>query len=119
MLCKYQNCTNPSCAFRHEDADGNPIPPPALTALKEKSKPTPIKTEAPRAPMSDGEDGDGDGDAEDVEVVVSSKSLMDGPLDDSKIERMCRYGERCTRRKSTQEPTEMVDPNLPCSRLQV
>ena len=44
------------------------------------------------APSSDNEDGD-------MEVVVSSKSLMDGALDDSKGEKPCRYGDGCTRRK--------------------
>ena len=87
MLCKYQNCTNPSCQFRHEDAEGNPIPPPALTAAKAKEAKAVVNNAADH---SDNEDGD-------VEVVMSSKSLMDGPLDDSKGERQCRYGERCTR----------------------
>lgn len=90
MLCKYLNCTNPSCQFRHEDAAGNPIPPPALTAIKNsKSKPVSIVHPAD-AGMSDNEDGD-------MEVVMSSKSLMDGALDDKKTERPCRFGERCTR----------------------
>lgn len=31
LLCKFQHCTNPSCQFRHEDANGNPIAPPALS----------------------------------------------------------------------------------------
>ena len=44
------------------------------------------------APGSDNEDGD-------VEVVMSSKSLMDGALDDTKAEVICRYGDRCTRRE--------------------
>lgn len=30
VLCKYPVCTNPSCQYRHEDAQGNAIPPPAL-----------------------------------------------------------------------------------------
>lgn len=30
LLCKFQHCTNPACQFRHEDAAGNPIAPPAL-----------------------------------------------------------------------------------------
>lgn len=30
LLCKFQHCTNPACQFRHEDAEGNPIAPPAL-----------------------------------------------------------------------------------------
>ena len=98
MLCKFQNCTNPSCAFRHEDADGNPIPPPALTASKVKKEIKVVKVEVP-APSSDNEDGD-------MEVVVSSKSLMDGPLEDATGERPCRYGERCTRRQSTPTPVE-------------
>lgn len=90
MLCKYLNCTNPSCQFRHEDANGNSIPPPALSAMK-KSKPTPVAIVHPAdAGMSDNEDGD-------MEVVMSSKSLMDGPLDDKKADRQCRFGERCTR----------------------
>lgn len=41
---------------------------------------------------SDNEDGD-------VEVVMSSKGLMDGALDDSRKDMPCRYGERCTRRE--------------------
>ncbi|ORX36581.1 hypothetical protein BD324DRAFT_626414 [Kockovaella imperatae] len=96
MLCKYQNCTNPSCAFRHEDAEGNPVPPPALTAMKStKGRPTKVEPAKTTGATSDGEDGEGD--AEDVEVVVSSKNLMDGALDDTKAEKVCRYGERCTR----------------------
>lgn len=90
MLCKYQNCTNPSCQFRHEDAQGNAIPPPALTAAKlaKSNPPPPVDTS-----MSDNEDND-------VEVVMTSKSLMDGPLDEKTGEKMCRYGERCTRGES-------------------
>jgi hypothetical protein len=45
-------------------------------------------------PISDNEDGDGD-----MEVVMTHKGLMDGALDDSKPEKACRYGERCTRRE--------------------
>jgi len=32
---------------------------------------------------------------------MSSKGLMDGPLDDKISEKQCRYVERCTRRMST------------------
>ncbi|OCF33019.1 hypothetical protein I316_05357 [Kwoniella heveanensis BCC8398] len=85
LLCKYQNCTNPSCPFRHEDAAGNPIPPPALSAAKAAKE-----AKAAAAPSSDNEDGE-------FEVVMSHKGLMDGALDDSKKEVACRYGERCTR----------------------
>nr|XP_019011077.1 uncharacterized protein I206_04385 [Kwoniella pini CBS 10737]OCF49858.1 hypothetical protein I206_04385 [Kwoniella pini CBS 10737] len=92
LLCKYQNCTNPSCPFRHEDENGNPIPPPALTASK-TSKPK-IQPVSVAAPSSDNEDDGGDGD---VEVVMSHKGLMDGALDDTKKEVSCRYAERCTR----------------------
>lgn len=98
-MCKYQNCTNPSCAFRHEDAEGNPIPPPALTAAKAAKEAKAKKAEeiaSGAGEVSDGDDGD-------VEVVLSSKSLMDGPLDDSKREVTCRYGERCTRREFGQQ----------------
>ncbi|WVR06954.1 hypothetical protein IAU60_003990 [Kwoniella sp. DSM 27419] len=84
LLCKYQNCTNPSCPFRHQDAEGNPIPPPALTAAKAKA------AKPPPAPSSDNEDGE-------FEVVMSHKGLMDGALEDSRKEVACRYGERCTR----------------------
>ncbi|WWC89218.1 uncharacterized protein L201_004136 [Kwoniella dendrophila CBS 6074] len=92
LLCKYQNCTNPSCPFRHEDEEGNPIPPPALTASKTtKPKIAPVPAVAP---SSDNEDNDGDGD---VEVVMTHKGLMDGALDDTRKEVSCRYGERCTR----------------------
>ncbi|KAL7421598.1 mRNA-binding protein nab2 [Cryptotrichosporon argae] len=80
MLCKYQNCINPTCQYRHEDAAGNAIPPPGLTAIKSKARP---------APSSDGED--------DVEVVVSAKRAMDGVLSDIKVLKACRYGEKCTR----------------------
>lgn len=65
LLCKFQHCTNPSCQFRHEDANGNPIAPPAL------SNPAPS--------------------------AEASKPSLDSALDDSKVERPCRYGERCTR----------------------
>ncbi|KAK4687339.1 nuclear polyadenylated RNA-binding protein NAB2, partial [Tremellales sp. Uapishka_1] len=81
LLCKFQHCTNPSCAFRHEDAEGNAIPPPALTAAKEGKAPAP-------APSSDGED---------VEIVGTSGNAMDGVLDDAKSTRTCRFGERCTK----------------------
>ncbi|WRT66486.1 uncharacterized protein IL334_003445 [Kwoniella shivajii] len=94
LLCKYLNCTNPSCPFRHEDAEGNPIPPPALTASKApKTKIVPVPV---AAPSSDNEDGDGDGDG-DMEVVMSHRGLMDGALDDTRKEISCRYGDRCTR----------------------
>ena len=85
MLCKYQNCTNPACPYRHEDASGNPIPPPALTKAV---KPPPKSVDA----SSDVDDGD-------IEVVMTSKSLLDGPLDDAKKAVPCRFGERCTRRE--------------------
>ncbi|WWD17198.1 hypothetical protein CI109_101636 [Kwoniella shandongensis] len=85
LLCKYQNCTNPSCPFRHEDASGNPIPPPALTASKTAKKAVDLP-----AHSSDNEDGE-------MEVVMSSKGLMDGALEDTRKEVSCRYGERCTR----------------------
>ncbi|WVF71284.1 hypothetical protein IAT40_006087 [Kwoniella sp. CBS 6097] len=85
LLCKYQNCTNPSCPFRHEDAAGNPIPPPALTAAKAAKE-----ARAAPAPSSDNEDGE-------FEVVMSHKGLMDGALDDTKKDVACRYAERCTR----------------------
>ncbi|WVO22115.1 uncharacterized protein IAS62_003440 [Cryptococcus decagattii] len=49
LLCKYQNCNNLSCPFRHEDADGNPAPPPALA---KNNKPTVAK-----APASSSDDG--------------------------------------------------------------
>jgi len=104
MLCKYLNCTNPSCAFRHEDAEGNPIPPPALAAAKAakeaKAKSLEVAKIEVIQPSSDNEDGD-------VEVVVSSKSLMDGALDVSKAERQCRYGERCTRREWSRRTGEL------------
>lgn len=38
VLCKFPVCTNPSCQFRHEDAEGNQIPPPALTRTLNKPK---------------------------------------------------------------------------------
>lgn len=88
MLCKYQNCTNPACPFRHEDAEGNAVPAPALT--KAKSASTVKPKVAPVDASSDNEDGD-------IEVVMTSKSLLDGPLDDTKKAVPCRYGERCTR----------------------
>ena len=99
MLCKFQNCTNPSCAFRHEDAEGNPIPPPALTNPKAFNVPgSNVVAEAPASTFvtapSSVTAGSDDGD---VEVVMSSKSLMDGALEDKPSQRPCRYGERCTR----------------------
>jgi len=95
LLCKYQHCSNPSCPFRHENADGNPIPPPALTAAKQAkeaaaSKPVVIAPPLPVNAGSDNEDGD-------VEVVMSSRGLMDGALDEGKADKACRYGDRCTR----------------------
>lgn len=88
LLCKYQNCTNPACPFRHEDAEGNAIPPPALSAARGK------KVSA----SSDNEDGD-------IEVVMT-KNTMDGALDDSKTVTACRFGDRCTRRKSKRDKAD-------------
>lgn len=82
LLCKYQNCNNPSCPFRHEDADGNPVPPPALT---KSNKPTVVK-----APASSSDDGS-------VEVINSHRDLLDGQLADGPKMIQCRFGDRCTR----------------------
>jgi len=91
LLCKYQNCANPSCPFRHEDEAGSPIPPPALTAAKAaKEKPAKVVEKVEINANSDNEDGE-------MEVVMTHKGLMDGALDDSKSEKQCRYAERCTR----------------------
>ncbi|CAK9782445.1 hypothetical protein CC85DRAFT_287312 [Cutaneotrichosporon oleaginosum] len=79
ILCKFQHCTNPACQYRHEDAEGNYIPPPALS-----------KKEA-----NDGAGAHDDTAVDDVEVVI--KGGLDAPLDDKPQERPCRYGERCTR----------------------
>lgn len=92
LLCKYQNCTNPSCPFRHEDESGKSIPPPALSASK-KARTIPAQAPVVPSASSDNEDGD-------VEVVMTSKNLMHEALDDSKPKAPCRYGERCTRRES-------------------
>ncbi|ODN82084.1 hypothetical protein L202_02399 [Cryptococcus amylolentus CBS 6039] len=84
ILCKYQNCTNPSCPFRHEDANGNPIPPPALAGKAATNGNGAIVP----APSSD--DGS-------VEVITSHKTLMNSSLDDGPRVVQCRYAERCTR----------------------
>ncbi|GMK57867.1 hypothetical protein CspeluHIS016_0407010 [Cutaneotrichosporon spelunceum] len=78
VLCKFQqHCTNPACQYRHEDAEGNFIPPPALN----------------NKDMNTGTQDDSRDD--DLEVVV--KTSLDAPLDNSPQERPCRYGDRCTR----------------------
>ncbi|BEI86627.1 hypothetical protein CcaverHIS002_0609140 [Cutaneotrichosporon cavernicola] len=79
VLCKFQHCTNPSCQYRHEDADGNFIPPPALSKKD--------------ANVNTGTEDEGRDD--EIEVVV--KTGLDAPLDNSPQERPCRYAERCTR----------------------
>ncbi|WVQ72454.1 hypothetical protein IAR50_002006 [Cryptococcus sp. DSM 104548] len=84
LLCKYQNCTNPSCPFRHEDANGNAIAPPALA---NKAATNGNSTAVP-APSSD--DGS-------VEIVTSHRTLMNSSLDDTPKVVQCRYAERCTR----------------------
>lgn len=76
MLCKYQNCTNPTCQFRHEDADGNFIPPPAQTK-------TPNRVSLPATSDSSNE--------------VVMKPSLDVALDNTSTARPCRYAERCTR----------------------
>lgn len=73
MLCKFQNCNNPSCPFRHEDAQGNVVPPPAL-AHPERAK----KVDEP-------------------EVNGKSKGLLDGPLESSAFARPCKFGAACGR----------------------
>lgn len=91
VLCKFQNCTNPACQFRHEDEAGNFIPPPALSK----------KVSMPSLP-SGSEDGD-------PEVVV--KAGLDAPLEDGTTQRPCRYGERCTRGGSFHVPS---NPSADC-----
>lgn len=81
VLCKFQHCTNPTCQFRHEDENGNFIPPPALKA-KAAAKPD--------ASFSSSEDGE-------LEISVKSGATLDSALDDGRTERPCRYAERCTR----------------------
>ena len=108
LQCKYQNCTNPSCPFRHEDAQGNSIPPPALTAAK-LAREQEAQRQASQTSDNDGEDGD-------VEVVMNSKGLMDGALDDSRPTVQCRYAERCTRRECLRDT---LHSQLTNSRLQV
>lgn len=51
VLCKYPVCTNPSCQYRHEDAEGNVIPPPAL------SRKTNITNESAAMDTDDHDDG--------------------------------------------------------------
>jgi hypothetical protein len=95
LLCKYQNCNNPSCPFRHKDSNGDPIPPPALTAAKQKRQ-------ASQKPMS----VEHSGDEVEMEVVMSSKGLLDGALDDAVPgQRACRYGDRCVKREFIKWPT--------------
>ncbi|TXT07186.1 hypothetical protein VHUM_03356 [Vanrija humicola] len=74
VLCRYQNCINPKCQYRHEDADGNAIPPPALSNA------------AAAATSVDA-----------TETV--GKASLDSALDDGKTARPCRFAERCTRGK--------------------
>jgi hypothetical protein len=100
LLCKYLNCTNPACAFRHEDSQGKPIPPPALTAAKAAKDAAPPIPKSPAAPTGSSVNAGSDGEDGDFEVVMSSRGLMDGPLDDKISDKQCRYGERCTRRMS-------------------
>lgn len=77
VLCKFQNCTNPTCQYRHEDAEGNFIPPPALAKGNSEA--------AANASSSEALDG---------EVTLS----LDKPLGETKTPaKPCRYGERCTR----------------------
>ncbi|WVQ80821.1 hypothetical protein IAT38_002928 [Cryptococcus sp. DSM 104549] len=85
LLCKYQNCSNPSCPFRHEDENGNLVPPPALTNPKP----------APAAAAANG-NGSANGEADGKEGK-EGKGIMDGQLDDGPKVTACRYGERCTR----------------------
>jgi hypothetical protein len=79
LLCKYQNCTNPTCAFRHEDANGNTISAPALRT-KTKQAPEPASS-----------------DEGDVEIVGTSGRAMDGVLDETRGAKPCRFGDRCTK----------------------
>ncbi|WVO16183.1 hypothetical protein L204_103853 [Cryptococcus depauperatus] len=82
LLCKYQNCTNPSCPFRHEDDAGNLISPPALIVSQK------AKTDTSVAPsVANGE----------TDAANTHKGLMDGELEDGPKIVQCRYGEKCTR----------------------
>jgi nuclear polyadenylated RNA-binding protein NAB2 len=108
VLCKFPVCTNPSCQFRHEDAEGNPIPPPALTRAVKKNE--------------DGNEVDMDAEHDEWDVKVGEgtasglgnaksesevRMQLDNPLGDSKkpvatkplngtIATPCRFGSGCT-----------------------
>lgn len=79
VLCRFAECTNPNCQYRHEDAEGNVIPPPALTR----------KLAASSAMKVDGAEGDEGGVA---------KPIPGKPLN-GMIPVPCRFGAGCLNSK--------------------
>ncbi|CED83875.1 Nuclear polyadenylated RNA binding protein [Phaffia rhodozyma] len=92
VLCKFQNCTNPSCQFLHVDAAGQPTAPPALA--------NPALAEKPKEKKGTGNGGIGDLDGV-VAAPASSATTaaaiggLDGPLTASG--KLCKFKSHCTR----------------------
>ncbi|KAJ9100558.1 hypothetical protein QFC21_003601 [Naganishia friedmannii] len=108
ILCKYPDCTNPSCQFRHEDANGNPIPPPALTRQLAAAAAAPdatsaMETDQPsqdnihvKVDQSSSSAGLAAGKPlESTSTAVSAKPLPGKPLN-ATIPVPCRFGAGCT-----------------------
>lgn len=106
ILCKFPNCTNPTCPFRHEDANGNPIPPPALTRkLAESSEmetDEPAEQDVVHVTMDHTTSSAGMALDKSLDSLVadsgSAKPLPGKPLNGT-IPVPCRFGSGCTNPK--------------------
>jgi hypothetical protein len=106
ILCKYPDCTNPSCQFRHEDANGNPIPPPALTRQLAAAAAAPDTSSAMETDQPNSQDdihvkidqsssSAGLAAGKPLESAGSAKPLPGKPLN-ATIPVPCRFGAGCT-----------------------
>jgi hypothetical protein len=80
VLCRFPECTNPNCQFRHEDAEGNVIPPPALTR----------KLAGASAMKVDGAEG---------EAAEGTAKPIPGKPFNGMIPTPCRFGSGCLNTK--------------------
>jgi hypothetical protein len=98
ILCKYPDCTNPACQYRHEDANGNPIPPPALT--KKLAASSDMETDEPAA-QGDVEitmDQDMNAATNTAGKSGSARPIPGKPLNGT-IPVPCKFGAGCTNAK--------------------
>ena len=93
--CRFQQaCTNVSCPYAHFDANGKPVPSPALTSAAS----TRLSTAPSDENMDDGDDVHIQTDAEPGAATADGKpAALDRALGDGAA-KPCRFGTACTRK---------------------